>query len=219
MSETSVRVLPGDAIEPHMRPGAVIVLAAGVHHAPLVVECDVTLRGEPGAVLDAQRGGSAVSVMVDALTVKLEGLTLRGGAGEAGGGLQLTGWSEVSCVNVTFEDNEARLSDGGVGGGAFVLRGTLTLEDCTFRRNEAGVASDLAVWGASRALVRGGFFAGDLSCREGAELTMVGSHVTGRLDLRGTTTRVPRVVLKGARIDGGVHNDVNNPAALSVEDG
>jgi hypothetical protein len=68
-------------------------------------------------------------------------------------------------------------------------------------------------------LVRGGFFAGDLSCREGAELTMVGSHVTGRLDLRGTTTRVPRVVLKGTRIDGGVHNDVNNPAALSVEDG
>lgn len=219
MSETSVRVLPGDAIEPHMRPGAVIVLAAGVHRAPLVVECDVTLRGEPGAVLDAQRGGAAISVMVDGLAIKLEGLTLRGGAGEAGGGLQLTGWSEVSCVGVTFEDNEARLSHGGVGGGAFVLRGMLTVEDCTFRRNEAGVGSDLAVWGASRAVVRGGFFAGDVSCREGAELTMVGSHVTGRLELRGTTTRVPRVVLKGARIDGGVHNDLNNPAALSVEDG
>lgn len=47
----------------------------------------------------------------------------------------------------------------------------------------------------------------------------MGAHITGQLELRGTSTQAPQVVLKGARIDGGVHNDVNQPATLSVEDG
>lgn len=219
MSETIVRVLPGEAIEPRLRAGVTLLLAPGVHRAPVVIECNVTLRGEPGAVLEADRAGSVLAVEADGLTVRVEGLTLRGGAGEAGGGLRLAGWSEVTFVNVVLEDNEATQSAGGVGGGAFVLRGSLTAEDCTFQRNRAGVGSDLAVWGAARASVRGGFFAGDVSCRDGAELSIVGAHVTGQLELRGTSTRAPQVVLKGARIDGGVHNDVNQPATLSVEDG
>jgi hypothetical protein len=160
-----------------------------------------------------------VEVEADGLSVHLESLTLRGGAGEAGGGVLLAGWSEVSLRDVTVEDNEARLSGGGVGGGAFVFRGLLTLEDCTFRNNRAGLGTDLAVGGAARCAVRGGFFGGDVSCREGAELTITGGHVTGALALQGSTTRAPVVALRGARIDGGVQNDVNLPAAVSVEVG
>ncbi len=219
MAESTVRVEAGEAVGPHLRAGAVVVLAPGVHAGGLVIGCSLTLRGEPGAVIDAERRGPGLVVAEDGLNVLVEGLTVRGGAGEAGGGLQLTGWSEVTLRRVTLEDNQATLSKGGVGGGAFVLRGQLTAEDCTFRNNRAGVGNDLAVWGAARCVVRGGFFAGDVSCRDGAELTIVGAHVTGQLALCGTTTRTPVVVLKGARIDGGVANDVNLPATLSVEHG
>ena len=219
MSESTVRVQPGEAIEPHLRAGATVVLAPGVHMGGFAIECSLTLRGEPGAVLDAHRSGPVLRVDQDGLSVSVEGLTLRGGAGEAGGGLLLTGWSEVALHNVCLEDNEATLSKGGIGGGAYLFRGVLTAEDCTFRDNRAGGGNDLAVGGSARCFVRGGFFAGDVACREGAELTITGAHITGRLVLRGSTTRAPQVSLKGARIDGGVVNDVNLPATVSVEDG
>jgi nitrous oxidase accessory protein NosD len=219
MSESTIRVQPGEAIGPHLRPGATVVLSPGVHVGSLTIECSVTLCGEPGAILDAERAGPVLRIDQDGLNVVVAGLTLRGGAGEAGAGVLLTGWSEVTLNDVVLEDNQATLSEGGVGGGAYLFRGLLTAEDCTFRNNRAGLGNDLAVSGAARCVVRGGFFAGDVVCREGAELTITGAHVSGQLQLRGTTTRAPQVALRGARIDGGVQNDLNLPATVSVEDG
>lgn len=218
MLECTVRVEVGEAIEPHLKEGAVVCLAPGVHRGGLTIEASLTLRGEPGAVLDAGRRGAVLNIEVDDAKVTIETLTLRGGAGDGGGGLRLNGWSEITVNNCVLEDNEAMLAGGGVGGGILVARGTLLLNDSVLRENRARSGSDLMVTGAARATVRGGEMAGDVSVREGAELVMVGTRVKGALQAGGTTTRAPVVTLRGTRIDGGVENDANLPAAITVED-
>ena len=219
MSEHTVRVAAGSAIAPHLSAGAVICLGPGVHVESLSVEESVTLRGEPGAILDAGRRGPVIAVGVDGVVVRVETLTLRNGAGEAGGGVRLSGWSEVILDRCVVEGNEASLAGGGAGGGIYLHRGSLSLLDTDFRDNHARSGTDLHVTGAARAEARGGRFGGDIVVSEGAELTLVGSHVVGALSARGTTTRAPSVTLRGTRIDGGVVNDPNLPASVVVENG
>lgn len=219
MSDNTVRVAAGSPIAPHLTAGAVVCLGPGLHAESLNLEESVTLRGEPGAVLDAGRRGPVVSIGVDGVVVRLETLTLRNGAGEAGGGIRLSGWSEVILDRCVIEDNEASLAGGGAGGGIYLHRGSLSLLDTDFRGNRARSGADLYVTGAARAEARGGRFGGDIVVSEGAELTLVGSHVVGTVAARGTTTRAPSVTLRGTRIDGGVVNDPNLPANVVVENG
>ncbi len=219
MAESIVRIEPGSPIAVHLVPGAVVCLGAGVHTESLVIAASVTLRGEPGAVLDAGRAGPVVQVDEDELVVVIQDLVLRGGAGEAGGGLRLCGWSEVTLSHCTIEGNEAMLAGGGIGGGIYQSRGMLRLRDCALRGNRARTASDYAIVGAARGEVRGGSFAGDIEVLEGAELTLVGCSVAGHVGARGTTTRAPVLVVRGTRVDGGVDNDANLPASVTVEDG
>jgi len=183
-----------------------------------LIEASVTVRGEPGAVLDADRRGPALLVDLDELEVVVEDLTVTGGAGEAGGGLRLSGWSEVRLLRVRVVGNEATVADGGVGGGIYAHRGLLRLVDCTVAENRARAASGIGLSGAARAEVVGGRIEGDVVVLDGAELTVVGGVVTGALRARGTTTRAPTVVLRGVAVEGGVENDANLPAALVVED-
>lgn len=218
MAESIVRIEPGQPIGPHLVPGAVVSLAPGVHHEVLQIEASVTLRGEPGAVLDAGRAGPAILVDLDDLQVTVQDLTITGGAGEAGGGVRLSGWSELTLERCVVADNEASLAGGGVGGGLFAVRGVVRAVDCTFRDNRARSASDFALTGAARAELRGGHFGGDVHVSEGSELTGVGTVILGALRSRGTLTRNPTVTLRGVRVDGGIENDVNLPATLVVED-
>ncbi|MSQ00420.1 MAG: hypothetical protein EXR71_00835 [Myxococcales bacterium] len=219
MAESFVRIEPGSPIAAHLVHGAVVCLGAGVHIESLVIAASVTLRGEPGAVLDGARAGPVVQLDEDELTVVIEDLVLRGGAGEAGGGVRLSGRSELTLSRCTVEGNEAMLAGGGIGGGIYQSRGMLHLRDCRLRGNRARTASDYAIVGAARAEVRGGSFAGDIEVLEGAELTLVGCTVAGHVGARGTTTRAPVLLLRGAHIAGGVDNDANLPAAVTVEDG
>ena len=219
MIDCTARVEAGAPIDPHLVDGAVVCLAAGVHHASLLIDASLTLRGEPGAVLDAGRAGPVVRVAADQLVVKLEGLTLRGGAGDAGGGIRLTGWSELVVSQCVVEDNEALLAGGGIGGGAFAERGKLTLNDTQFRGNRARGGSDLLASGLAAIEVNGGSFAGDVTLLDGVRATLSGGRVHGKLTTRGTTTRAPAVTLKGMAVDGGIDNDANLPATLVVEDG
>lgn len=218
MAESIVRIEPGQAIAPHLVPGAIVSLAPGVHRENLLIEASVTLRGEPGAVLDAARGGPVIHVDLDELSVTIQDLTLTGGVGEAGGAVRVSGWSEVSLERCALVGNEATQDGGGIGGGVYAHRGMLRLLDCTFRDNRARSATDFALAGAARAELRGGHFAGDVYVLEGAELTAVGTVIAGKLRARGTTTRAPVLTLRGVRIDGGLDNDVNLPATVVVED-
>ena len=57
-------------------PGDRLVLAAGRHVGPIVVDRALTIEGDPGAVLDG--GGAGRVVTVDAPQVVLRGLTVTG---------------------------------------------------------------------------------------------------------------------------------------------
>jgi nitrous oxidase accessory protein len=57
-------------------PGDEIVLGAGVHAGPVTLDRALTLRGEPGAVLDGGNEGSVVTVTAPGVTVAR--LTIRG---------------------------------------------------------------------------------------------------------------------------------------------
>jgi nitrous oxidase accessory protein len=71
-----IRVLPGEAL-PALAPGDVVVLAPGRHEGPWRVTVQgVTLRAEPGAVLDGLGLGSALELRAPGITV--EGLTVTG---------------------------------------------------------------------------------------------------------------------------------------------
>lgn len=214
----TARVEAGQPLAEALAAGGVVCLGPGVHAGPLVLSASVTLRGEAGAVLDGRGEGSVLRVEDDDLVVRIEALTLRGGSGEAGGGLALTGYSEVALVGCTVEGNRAkgRGDTSGGGGGVYASRGTLRLENATFQGNRAPFGSDLFVTGVAEVTVLGGTLAGDVVAREGATLALDGVTVAGQLDARGTTTRAPTVRVKGGRLDGGVQNDPRLPAKVEI---
>ncbi|MDP2311748.1 MAG: hypothetical protein Q8P41_02505 [Pseudomonadota bacterium] len=219
MADCTARIEAGQPLAEALAAGGVVCLGPGVHAGPLVVSASVTLRGEAGAVLDAKGGGSVVAVSDDDLVVRIEALTLRGGSGEAGGGVSLTGYSEIVLVGCTVEGNRAKARGGGTGGGgggAYASRGTLRVEASTFRDNRAAVGSDLFVTGVAELTVSGGHLGGDVAAREGAQVALDGVAVDGALDARGTTTRAPTVSVKGGRVRGGVKNDPALPAQVEI---
>ncbi len=216
---SSSKVPAGGALSGRVGGGGQLRPEPGVHPAGLLLEANVELLGEPGVILDGQRRGSVLQVDADGLVVRLCDLTLRNGAAEVGGGLLVSGWSDVRLERCVIEGNTATLSGGGSGGGVYLHRGTLRMEACVIRDNIANSASALCITGAARAELCGGRVEGDIVLSEGAELTLDGVHVTGKVTARGTTTRAPTLILRGAQIDGGVENDVNLPAHVVVEAG
>lgn len=75
----TVRVTPGgEGLQAELAragAGGTVVLAPGVYHGPLVVRKTVTLRGEPGAIVDG--GGKGNVITVAAPDVVIRGLTVR----------------------------------------------------------------------------------------------------------------------------------------------
>ena len=212
-----VRIEAGQPLEAAVAAGGTVCLGAGVHAGPLVLTKSVVLRGDAGAVIDAGGRDSVLRIEGDDLVIRVEAVTLRGGVAEAGGGLALTGWSEVVVVGCTLESNQARGRAGssGGGGGAYASRGTLRFEGSTFRDNRAPIGSDLFVTGASEVTLTGGHLAGDIAGREGTKLALAGVAVAGALDVRGTTTRAPTVVVQGGSL-GSVRNDPSLPASVEI---
>lgn len=209
---TKVHIKPGDDLAGQLAAGGVLVLAAGVHVGPLWIERSVTLRGEPGAVLDAQFHGSVVRVEADDLEVRLEGLTLRGGVAEVGGGVLLNGYSSLILDDCTIEGNAAPKNGGG---GIYAARGTLTVSGCRFQHNSGRCGGDVLLTGVVEAVFEGSQLDGDLAVREGAKLVLRDCDVGGVLDLRGTSTRAPAVELDGAQVLGGVRNEGPRHAAVT----
>ncbi|MCG6656846.1 nitrous oxide reductase family maturation protein NosD [Halomonas campisalis] len=73
------RVTPdGDALQARIDSapaGSELLLSEGVHSGGILIDKPLTLRGEPGAILDAQGEGDVIRVT--APDVRIEGLTLR----------------------------------------------------------------------------------------------------------------------------------------------
>ncbi|AMD00744.1 Periplasmic copper-binding protein (NosD) [Halomonas chromatireducens] len=74
-----LRIEPDDGpLQSHIdaaSPGSELTLAEGIHIGGILIDKPLTLRGEPGAVLDGEGRGDVIRVM--APDVRIEGLTLR----------------------------------------------------------------------------------------------------------------------------------------------
>ena len=76
---TPARVVPpGDSLQTVVREAAVgdtLILEAGRHQGPVVIDHSLTLRGRPGAMIDGGREGPVIAIRAD--DVRVEGLTIR----------------------------------------------------------------------------------------------------------------------------------------------
>ncbi|MGR2738749.1 nitrous oxide reductase family maturation protein NosD [Billgrantia sp. Q4P2] len=74
-----LRIEPGDGpLQSHIdtaAPGSELTLAPGIHTGGIQIDKPLTLRGEPGAILDAEGSGDVIRVRAE--DVHIEGLTLR----------------------------------------------------------------------------------------------------------------------------------------------
>ena len=186
MSDCTVTLSPGTDIQPHIEADAVICLAAGRYPGPLRVEVPVTVQAESGAVLDAEGKGPVIHIARNGIRVRLRGLTLSGGSADFGSGVLVDSYAEVLMDDCTLERNE-RGRGGAAGLGA--IRGRLMVRNLT-----AAADQDIVLDGTTEAAIESSTLGGRLAVLDGAKVGIRGGSV-GPVELRGTTTRRPELVL------------------------
>lgn len=203
----TVRLSPGDDVAAALAEGAVICLAAGTYPGPLEIGASVTLVGEPGTVIDADGAGPAIRVLGHQLTITLRGLMLTGGYAEAGSGVYVDGYSDV-----TLEDCVVTLNRAGTGGatGLYVGMGHVVLRKTRFGADDDVVATQTGKLTLDEATLEGA-----LTVLEGAEVFGRSSIIQGKVTIRGTTSRRPTVTFEAVSA-GDVHNDPDLPGELVV---
>ncbi len=156
LAAAETRVLaPGDDLAAAVAaaaPGDELVLVAGVHAGPVTLDRALTLRGEPGAVLDGGNEGSVVTVTAPGVTVA--GLAIRGSGSDRvamDAGVNLAKGATGAVVEgntLTGNLHGVRVQgarDATVRGNDITGRGG--------RQSEAG--NGVSVWNAPGALVEG----------------------------------------------------------------
>jgi hypothetical protein len=128
-------------------------------YATISIESDVTIRavgGREATVIDAGRAGTVVDIAGDGLDVVIEGMTLRGGQGEQGGGISCAGFSELTLFDTAVRDSHAR-----EGGGIYSDRCTVEAHGLHLHANRAvGDGAGMVVDGGS-AWIEGAFIGGN----------------------------------------------------------
>ncbi len=203
MKGTVLTVAAGAALPVALQGATVVELAPGEHAGSLFVESSIDVRG-PGATLNAGGRGSVAHIVDDGLTVKVSGLTLRGGNAQLGAGVFVEGASQVVLHDVVIQGGT---SPGG-GNAIGAIRGELTLERCR-------IEGEALFTGISRVTLKDTVVTADLLVREGAQVVLIGGAVEGSLDIRGTTTRAPTVTVQGTTVHE-VHNNPDLPGTLTT---
>lgn len=208
VNDCTVRLQPGDDVQAALTAGAVVCLAPGKHLGPLQIRVPVRLRGEPGAILSGEGQGSVIQILEHQITVHLTGLTLTDGYAETGSGLFLDGYAEVVMEDCTLEGN--REGTGG-GTGVYVGLGHLAARNTTF-----GPRDDLIITQIGRATLVDCTVKGSAQFTDGAEVEVRGGTIEGPLQVRGTTSRAPKLKLIGTSAPKLV-NDADLPGDIQVE--
>ncbi|MBP7242842.1 nitrous oxide reductase family maturation protein NosD [Amaricoccus sp.] len=133
-------------------PGDEIVLGAGIYAGPVALDRPLTLRGEPGAVLDG--GGEGSVVTVTAADVTIRGLTIRG-SGSDRAAMDAGIVIEKGVSNTLVEGNT--LIDNLHGVRLQGSRGTTARgNDITGRTGrQADAGNGFMIWNAPDALIEG----------------------------------------------------------------
>jgi len=205
--QCTARLSPGDDVNAAIQDGAILCLGPGTYQGPLEIGHSVTIVGDPGAIVDGGGRGPTVRVLAHKLTIVLRGLTLTDGYAEAGSGVFVDGYSEVTLDGCTVRDNRA-----GTGGatGLYVGLGHVTVRDTTFGDQDSVVATQIG-----KLTLDGSTVQGDLTILDGAEVSATGGEIRGTLTIRGTTSRTPKVALQGVKAPN-VQNDPDLPGELQV---
>ncbi len=187
-SPCTLHVPVGSPLPVEYPDNAVICLASGRHSGHLFVERSVTLRGEPGAILDAGGRGSVIHVATDGTTVQIEQVTLTRGHSELGGGLRVDADSRVVLVGVTFENNRA---DAGEALG--LVRGEVRLHDCT-------VTGSVHVGGFAMLYTEASKLSGQTTLVDSAEMQVTDGTLADSVRLVGRPRQQPVLHIAGARV-------------------
>lgn len=134
-------------------PGDILFLRSGVHRGPLVIDKRLTVRGEPGAVLEGPGRGSVITLT--APEVHIEALTIRGSGTDVpamDSGILVT----QAAPRAVIVDNELDRNLFGVylrGAADSLVQGNRIRGRPDLRRSEAG--NGVSIWNAPGAQVIG----------------------------------------------------------------
>ena len=155
-------------------PGDIVSIGAGVFRESLVVDRSVTLRGAAeGTTISGEDFGAAVRVVGEGVRVRIEGLTVTGGRGFRGHGIQTEGGVTVELIDVT--------STGNAWCGVWATdRSTLVLENCRLAENHT---FGLYTWDFARVELCGCTIAGNgthgILALHASEVTLADCLVAG----------------------------------------
>jgi nitrous oxidase accessory protein NosD len=110
--------------------GAVLALASGRYEENITIDKDLTLRGptDGEARIVGAESGCVVRILGDGVDVRLQDLTVSGGLGFKGHGIQIEGAPIVEVFDVTLTDNDWC--------GIWATdRSAITLRNCELSRN------------------------------------------------------------------------------------
>jgi nitrous oxidase accessory protein NosD len=203
--ECTISLSPEDSLQAAVdkaEDGTTICLQPGVYGSELEITRSITIRGlsgDPRATTLLSGGNYAViTVKKRDIAVVIEGLTLRGGGEDSGGGLFLDTWADVTLRRCRIEGNSSYIVGGG---GIYMHTGRLWLEDCILEGNEAEEDGGAILMNNDSELVmRGGAIIGNRA-GSGAALTLRGGTallegVTIR-DNEATNQEDPNIYLRG----------------------
>ncbi len=208
--------------------GARLCLAAGDHQGGLALDKSVTLIGDKGAAIVGTGRGSVLRIEDDGHAIRLEGLTLRGGVADAGGGLAIHGRGKVAIDNCTFAGNKAGMAGGG---GLYARGGLLVVENTTFESNSGRQGGAVFLDQALKAEFKRCTFAhnrgdlgGALRASEGIEVALKACTFTDNVGgdgaavkVSGTKSRKPTVHFDHCQIaDGALVNGPEIPGNVSA---
>ncbi len=172
-----LEVTDGESIQAAIdtaEPGDVISIGAGVFRGSLVIDRSVTLRGAPeGTTISGEDFGAAVRIVGEEVQVRFERLTVTGGRGFRGHGIQTEDDVSVELIDVT--------STGNAWCGVWATdRSTVTLADCRLEGNET---FGLYTWDFAQVELRDCTIADNgthgILALHASEVTLAGCLVTG----------------------------------------
>ena len=173
----TVEVSVGESIQAAIdtaEPGDVVSIGAGVFRESLVVDRSVTLRGTAeGTTVSGEDFGAAVRIVGEDVRVRIERLTVTGGRGFRGHGIQTEDDVSVELIDVT--------STGNAWCGVWATdRSTLVLENCRLVENHT---FGLYTWDFARVELRDCTIADNgthgILALHASEVTLAGCLVAG----------------------------------------
>lgn len=153
LTEIFLAAAPDAPIEVGLYDPGLLTICPGEWHIYIRVESDVVIRGAGAAstTLDAGRASAVIRTKGD-YQLDVQGLTLRGGLSQHGGGLYATNGASLRVTDCVIEDNTVDL-DGHGGGICVSERSEAALVGVTFRGNSASEGGGLAVMDSAASLV------------------------------------------------------------------